>query len=381
MLSDDLLTTMIRWVPTEIIKQGAHFELKYLLQDLREEMTSQADKLKNDQREIESLQRSNDELHVQLQRSQESGELIGIQQELALKHSQWSQEQSKNLSHQRVLNMKTQEVSRLNSALEESQTIINTTAAELRQSQAEVDHLRSLVRQNQTEIRNLQFNLTHNQNQLSQAHGKLSASHNQLEYTKSQLVNAHAEHESVREQLQTSQEKHSATQNDLSKTMTHLTNKTREFHSLSYNFQSTSAELINSLDGLSYLKAEVARLNQYISVYHTPHNPIKHGALKLYRFDLLITSPDLSVELLTLTSSYIKIGRSRFNSLVLNDPAVSSFHCRIYENKRHLIVEDLNSSNGTFVNELQIEKATRLKPNMIIKVIDYQISVSFSKDV
>lgn len=44
------------------------------------------------------------------------------------------------------------------------------------------------------------------------------------------------------------------------------------------------------------------------------------------------------------------VGRSEQNALTIPHPSVSSFHCELRAWWRELIVRDLNSSNGTFVN-------------------------------
>lgn len=46
----------------------------------------------------------------------------------------------------------------------------------------------------------------------------------------------------------------------------------------------------------------------------------------------------------------ITIGRSRENVLPLNDGAVSSSHAVVYKRGNNLIVTDLNSFNGTFID-------------------------------
>lgn len=54
----------------------------------------------------------------------------------------------------------------------------------------------------------------------------------------------------------------------------------------------------------------------------------------------------------------ILIGRSRKADLVLNDSAVSVKHCQILLGEDSAEVEDLMSKNGTYVNEMPVERAT-----------------------
>ena len=46
----------------------------------------------------------------------------------------------------------------------------------------------------------------------------------------------------------------------------------------------------------------------------------------------------------------ISIGREEGNSIQLNDERISRFHCKIQEDNDHLVLTDLESTNGTRVN-------------------------------
>ena len=53
----------------------------------------------------------------------------------------------------------------------------------------------------------------------------------------------------------------------------------------------------------------------------------------------------------------ITIGKANDNEYVVNDPSVSRHHARLtYEEEGHWILEDLGSTNGTFVNGIQIAR-------------------------
>ena len=66
------------------------------------------------------------------------------------------------------------------------------------------------------------------------------------------------------------------------------------------------------------------------------------------------TEAEISLKLPTI------VGRSGEAALKVRTSVVSREHCRLYENNGSLFVEDLNSSNGTFVNEEKIAKATKI---------------------
>ena len=54
----------------------------------------------------------------------------------------------------------------------------------------------------------------------------------------------------------------------------------------------------------------------------------------------------------------VGIGRSPDNDLPVDNLAVSNYHARVYFDAGRLVVEDLDSLNGTFVNDLRVERAT-----------------------
>src|SRR5260221_13647732 len=54
----------------------------------------------------------------------------------------------------------------------------------------------------------------------------------------------------------------------------------------------------------------------------------------------------------------VGIGRSPDNDLPVDNLAVSNHHARVFFEAGRLVVEDLDSLNGTFVNDLRIERAT-----------------------
>lgn len=71
------------------------------------------------------------------------------------------------------------------------------------------------------------------------------------------------------------------------------------------------------------------------------------------------------------------MGRKPDNDIVLDNAAVSGHHCKMYESGGTWFVEDLNSTNGTFVNGKKTLKAG-LKPGDIITLVKY--SLVFTED-
>lgn len=62
------------------------------------------------------------------------------------------------------------------------------------------------------------------------------------------------------------------------------------------------------------------------------------------------------------------IGRTPPADIVLAEAGVSRSHCRIAVDGSDLVVEDLNSTNGTFIDEARIEQPTVLPVGSILRV-------------
>ncbi len=66
------------------------------------------------------------------------------------------------------------------------------------------------------------------------------------------------------------------------------------------------------------------------------------------------------------------LGRKPDNDIVLDNAAVSGHHCKMYESGGTWFIEDLNSTNGTFVNNKKVLKAG-LKPGDSVTVVKYTL--------
>lgn len=69
-----------------------------------------------------------------------------------------------------------------------------------------------------------------------------------------------------------------------------------------------------------------------------------------------------------LTESVLSLGREANNDVVLIDPEASRRHAQISFQAGRYVIEDLGSTNGTFVNGRQILAATTLSPGDVIEV-------------
>ena len=62
----------------------------------------------------------------------------------------------------------------------------------------------------------------------------------------------------------------------------------------------------------------------------------------------------------------VNIGRLPDNTIVIDNPAVSGRHARVFREGNHYVVEDLKSTNGTFVNEKPIARHTLLEGDVVL---------------
>jgi pSer/pThr/pTyr-binding forkhead associated (FHA) protein len=85
------------------------------------------------------------------------------------------------------------------------------------------------------------------------------------------------------------------------------------------------------------------------------------------------------VQELPVGSRPVTIGRSPDNDLSVDNLAVSNHHAKIYFEAGRLVIEDLDSLNGTFVNDLRIERAT-LHDGDKIHIGKHHIKVDTSGD-
>ena len=64
----------------------------------------------------------------------------------------------------------------------------------------------------------------------------------------------------------------------------------------------------------------------------------------------------------------ITLGRKPENTIVLTEPFVSGNHAKIYVKNNNLYVEDLNSTNGVYVNNERIQEKYKLVADDEVKI-------------
>jgi hypothetical protein len=107
-----------------------------------------------------------------------------------------------------------------------------------------------------------------------------------------------------------------------------------------------------------------------------------HSASTFGPADLLARSPRLVVErapghdpgMIYDLGGDVVLGRGDTAEIRLSDPFASSRHARVYEQGRILVVEDLGSTNGTYLNEELLDGPLPLHPGDRVRIGDSEFA-------
>jgi pSer/pThr/pTyr-binding forkhead associated (FHA) protein len=77
--------------------------------------------------------------------------------------------------------------------------------------------------------------------------------------------------------------------------------------------------------------------------------------------ELLVTEQEGSPRSYPMSAEPLTIGRAESCQVILGDTYVSQMHARVYPKDGEWLVEDLGSTNGTYVNGQRIAEVTRLR--------------------
>jgi pSer/pThr/pTyr-binding forkhead associated (FHA) protein len=97
-----------------------------------------------------------------------------------------------------------------------------------------------------------------------------------------------------------------------------------------------------------------------------PSRPARSGRGEAHR--LLVTSGALAGTSLGLTDQQITVGRANDATLVLNDDYASSRHARLFPQDGQWVVEDLGSTNGTYLDRQKVTQPTPVPVGVPIRI-------------
>jgi pSer/pThr/pTyr-binding forkhead associated (FHA) protein len=98
---------------------------------------------------------------------------------------------------------------------------------------------------------------------------------------------------------------------------------------------------------------------------------------------LVFISKDLENQAYELLLEKTTVGRGNFNTLVLADHSVSLTHCEILMNGTEIIIRDLDSSNGTFIDVVRLNKQAQAKNGQVIRfgMVKARLELEFPTDM
>jgi pSer/pThr/pTyr-binding forkhead associated (FHA) protein len=83
---------------------------------------------------------------------------------------------------------------------------------------------------------------------------------------------------------------------------------------------------------------------------------------------LVVLSEGLTGKTHELKVDKTTIGRVEDNTFQIAEPSVSSHHCEVLLRGTEIVVRDLHSTNGTFINGQQVATEAALKPGQILRL-------------
>jgi pSer/pThr/pTyr-binding forkhead associated (FHA) protein len=83
---------------------------------------------------------------------------------------------------------------------------------------------------------------------------------------------------------------------------------------------------------------------------------------------LIVITADRNVGARYMLTDEIRVGRADNSDILIDDTYASQQHARIYSNEESYYVEDLGSTNGTYVNGRKTSYPLELRPGDRIKI-------------
>ncbi len=88
---------------------------------------------------------------------------------------------------------------------------------------------------------------------------------------------------------------------------------------------------------------------------------------------LVILSEGFTGKTCELTANKTTIGRVEDNSFPIPEGSISSHHCEVFVRGGEVVINDLNSTNGTFINGRQVTGEAVLKAGQILRLGQVEI--------
>jgi len=84
---------------------------------------------------------------------------------------------------------------------------------------------------------------------------------------------------------------------------------------------------------------------------------------------VVVSSPDLDEgDVFAIDSTSLSIGRGNGNDLALDDSFASARHARFEPRRDGVYVQDIGSTNGTYVNGVRLTQDRRLAPGDVVRI-------------
>ena len=96
---------------------------------------------------------------------------------------------------------------------------------------------------------------------------------------------------------------------------------------------------------------------------------------------LALTGTGQFIESFTFTQSVVTVGRSPFNDLPIDNPTVSNYHARLHYHANQWWLDDLSSTNGTFLNGDRVTTSTVLTTGDVIEFGEVGLLVSIGQNM
>jgi pSer/pThr/pTyr-binding forkhead associated (FHA) protein len=99
-----------------------------------------------------------------------------------------------------------------------------------------------------------------------------------------------------------------------------------------------------------------------------PVKPARPGRSRSAARELVVTGGNLAGTTITLADQQITIGRAGDATLVLTDDYASTRHARLFPQNGDWILEDLGSTNGTYLDRQKVSAPTPVQVGMPIRI-------------